>query len=87
MAQKALVLLASNPGVNISLRKIAAQAFKENIDKHGTLLTRPEVLAQYDLYNRSLGLDDATIDVLGFILDAMEARVSAQPAANGDSGE
>ena len=45
------------------------------------------MLAQYDLNIRSLGLDDATIDVLGFILDAMEARVSAQPAANGDSGE
>ena len=87
VAQKALVLLASNPGVDVGLRKTAAKAFKESIDKHGTLLTRPEVLAQYDLYNRSLGLDDATIDILGFILDAMEARVSAQPETNSDSGE
>ena len=85
IAQKALVLLASNPGVDISLRKKAAQAFKDNIDAHGTLLTRPEVLAQYNLYNRSLGLDDATIDVLGFILDSLEARV--QPASESNSGE
>lgn len=80
-SQKALVELASRPAVALPIRKAALAAFQENTRKYGILLTIPEVYAQYDRYNQSRDLDRPTQEVLGLILDAIEAPSQAVKSA------
>lgn len=72
-SQKALVELASRQAAPLAIRKAALAAFQQNTRKYGILLTIPEVYAQYDRYNQSRYLDRPTQEVLGLILDAIEA--------------
>jgi CheY-like chemotaxis protein len=71
-SQQALVEVASRPTLPLELRQAAAKAFGRSIESHGILLTKVEILRQYDRYNASATLDVDTQQVLGFILDAIE---------------
>jgi hypothetical protein len=77
-SQRVLVDLASERLIEIDDRRLAATAFRVNVYQHGTLLTRAEMLRQYDRYNASATADEATQDVLASILDTLEARVQAR---------
>jgi hypothetical protein len=72
-AQRALVTLASQHARTLADRQAAAEAFAKAVRRRGLLLTRDEILLQYDRYNRSEFLDAGTQQVLGQILDAIEA--------------
>ena len=72
-AQLELVTLASRNERPLAERQAAAAAFAAAVQRRGLLLSRAEILLQYDRYNRSATLDRDTQQVLGRILDAIEA--------------
>ncbi len=72
LTQRALVEFASSPLHPISDRQAAAAALRVAIQRRGLLLTRPMILHQYDLYNRSEALGRDTQQVLASVLDAIE---------------
>jgi hypothetical protein len=72
-AQRALVSLASQNDQALPPRRAAAAAFAIAVNRRGILLSRGEILAQYDRYNQSATLDKDTQKVLGSLLDAIEA--------------
>jgi CheY-like chemotaxis protein len=74
-AQRALVALASETNSPIEIRRAALKAFANAVELRGILLTKREIRHQYDSYNASEILDKETQEVLGGILDIMEARV------------
>ncbi len=76
--QQALVEVASRPVHPIELRTAAAKAFQENVRRNGILLTTKQILLQYDRYNQSETMDAATQQVLGSILDTIEAPSRAE---------
>ena len=71
-AQRALVTLASQHARPLAERQAAAKGFAVAVQRRGLLLTREEILVQYDRYNRSETLDRGTQQVLGSVLDAIE---------------
>lgn len=77
-AQRALISAASQHGRDLQVRQAAAAAFEAAVERRGLLLTRPEILQQYDLYNQSAQLDKDTQQVLGSILDAIEKPTAGQ---------
>lgn len=76
-AQRALVTMASQHARALQDRQAAADAFAKAVRRRGLLLTRDEILLQYDRYNRSEFLDVGTQQVLGQILDAIETPSQA----------
>jgi len=72
-SQRSLVDLASRWTQPIELRTAAAQAFRRSIEQKGILLTTDQIRLQYDRYNQSETLDANTQQVLGLILDSIEA--------------
>ena len=72
--QRALVDLASRAVGRLELRQAAAAAFQRSVAEHGILLTTPEIVHQYDLYNASAAADRATQQLRGLILDALESK-------------
>lgn len=72
-SQRSLVDLASRWTQPIELRTAAAQAFRRSIEQKGILLTTDQIRLQYDRYNQSETLDVNTQQVLGLILDSIEA--------------
>jgi hypothetical protein len=72
-AQRALVTLVGQQAMPLAARQAAARAFAEAVQERGVLLTRPEILLQYERYNQSEHMDAGTQQVLGLILDAIEA--------------
>jgi hypothetical protein len=82
-SQQSLVQLASRTGAPIELRQAAARAFCESVGRNGTRLTSAEILLQYDEYHGQEAADAQAREVLGLILDCMEARVApAEPATH-----
>jgi hypothetical protein len=79
-SQRALVDVASNLGQPIPLRQAAVKAFRLNSEKHGILLTSEEIREQYRRYNASETADAGTQQVLGLILNCIEAPTQAQNA-------
>jgi len=79
-AQLGLLDLASNRARTILDRRAAAAGFRDAVERRGIMLTRAEVLRQYERYNQSEAADRETQQVLGAILDTIE-RVKI-PAAN-----
>ncbi|MEQ8787831.1 MAG: hypothetical protein RIC55_16115 [Pirellulaceae bacterium] len=79
-AQRELVDRASQNATSLASRQAAAKAFAEAVSLRGTLLTTDQVLAQYDRYNQSEDLDSETQQVLGSILDTIEARAAKTKA-------
>ncbi|PQO31368.1 hypothetical protein C5Y96_13590 [Blastopirellula marina] len=73
IAQTALIDYASDPFYPINLRQACADALKSAIERRGILLTKDQIVAQYDRYNASEELDPETQAVLGKILDILEA--------------
>ncbi len=84
-AQKRLVQFASEPSRPLPDRRAAVEAFKVAVQRRGLLLTRGDAMHQYELYNQSENLDQATQQILGLILDAMEAPL--QTAADQQPGQ
>ncbi len=72
-AQLALIDYASDPFNPINLRQACADALKAAIQRRGILLTKDQIVAQYDRYNASEELDPETQAVLSKILDILEA--------------
>jgi hypothetical protein len=79
-AQRALVGFANTQTQPLADRQAAAAAFRTAVTRRGLLLTRDQLLLQYDKYNQSEFLDQETQQVLAEILDAMEAPSRAQSA-------
>ena len=73
-AQRELVNFASQSGLPVEEREIVVKAFAASVKTGGTLLTTKEIQQQYDRYNASRNEPEAFQDVLGAILDAIEAR-------------
>jgi len=71
-SQHCLVTLASQNARPLADRQAAAKAFVLAVQRRGVLLTRAEILQQYDLYNGSAALDPGTQQVLGTIVEAIE---------------
>jgi CheY-like chemotaxis protein len=76
--QRTLVDLASQQITPIATRRGAAEAFGHSVAQHGLLLTTDEILRQYDRYNASATADADTQQVLGAVLDSIEAPRSKQ---------
>lgn len=70
--QRVLVSFASQATWPLALRQAAAEGLRLAVNRRGILLTRREILQQYDRYNRSRDLDRSTQAVLGSILDTLE---------------
>lgn len=79
-AQRTLVNVASTVTLPLELREAASQAFSRSVDHFGILLTTSEIELQYDRYNQSAALDEATQKLLGSILDRLEAGAGPPPA-------
>ena len=71
-AQRTLVDLAGQTARPVELRQAATKAFHAATRRQGVQLTTKQVLAQYDRYNASETLDEATQQILGSILDSIE---------------
>ena len=76
-SQRALVELASRFSQPLELRKAAVEALRHNIQGSGVLLSGDEILRQYERYNQSKHLDTSTQQILGLILDCIEAPTQA----------
>jgi hypothetical protein len=74
-AQRELINFASQNGLPLEDRKKAVEAFARAVENGSTLLlTRGEILRQYDRYNASENEPESTQLILGSILDAIESR-------------
>jgi hypothetical protein len=71
--QQALIDLASRWTQPLELRVAAVRAFRQSTERRGILLTTEQILRQYDRYNQSGSSDAGTQQVLGLILDCIEA--------------
>jgi HEAT repeat protein len=79
-AQQVLVNLANQNTLPLVQRQAAAAGFIQAVKVRGTLLTTAEIRNQYDLYNKSEGLDQETQGLLASILDAIESRAKLTAA-------
>jgi CheY-like chemotaxis protein len=73
-AQTALIDQASLNGVDLAARQAAATAFAKTIVVHGTLLTKQQLLDQYERYNASANDVPESLTILANVLDAIEAN-------------
>ena len=77
-AQRELVNYASQTGQPIETRQRVAKAFSDSVQGRGTvLLTTGEITQQYDRYNASESAPAATQEILGSLLDSIEAPRTA----------
>lgn len=83
-AQRALVGFASTEMQPLPDRLAAATAFRTAVSRRGLLLTRDQLLRQYDQYNTSESLAEGTQQVLGSILDAIEAPSQTSNSTQND---
>lgn len=72
-SQKALVDQASRAALAAPVRKAALIGFQQSVEKYGVLLTIDQIKSQYDRYNESSQQDPETQQILGQILDTIEA--------------
>ncbi len=80
-AQKALLSIASQNTRIIDNRKLAANAFSQHVENYRILLTRSEITQQYNLYNKNIGGLQEELDILGNLLDAIEAPANPSGAS------
>lgn len=78
-AQRALVALTNQETRPLSERQAAAAALATAVQRRGLMLTKPEILSQYDRYNASALADEGTQKVLAFLLDAIEGSIESSP--------
>ena len=81
-AQTQLVDIASEQGRDLAERQAAGKAFADSVARFGVLLSRQQIVQQYERYNSSRVLDRATQVLLGSVLDTIEARTQAGPEWN-----
>jgi hypothetical protein len=77
-SQTALVDFASQNTRPLASRQAAAAAFDSAVKTRGLNLTQAQIKTQYDRYNASATLDTPTQQVLGAILDSIEAPAIAR---------
>jgi hypothetical protein len=77
-SQAALADFASQHTRGLAERQAAAAALTAAIKNRGLLLTQSQIADQYSRYNASETLDQATQQLLGSILDAIEAPAIAR---------
>jgi HEAT repeat protein len=77
-AQTALVDFASQSNRPLADRQAAASAFAESVRARGVLLTQAQIAQQFARYNASQSADKGTQELLGSILDAIEAPALAR---------
>ncbi len=65
--------MANTPSRPLAARRAAVDAFTVAVGRRGILLTREQLLRQYELYNASEFMDRDTQQVLAGVLDALEA--------------
>ena len=73
-AQQELVDFASRESNSAESRKACVKAFKFALENRGIMLTKRDILTQYDRYNLSEDLDRETQQILGSILDIIERK-------------
>ena len=73
-SQQLLVNLASTQAQPIEMRQQAATGLATSVKQFGKLLTSHQILRQYDRYNASETADADTQEVLGQVLDILEAQ-------------
>lgn len=72
-SQQTLTDVASRFTLPLEVRRAAVGAFCRSVQEHGILLTSEEIEQQYARYNRSETLDRPTQQLLGILLDCLEA--------------
>ena len=72
-AQRQLLDFASENGLPIEQRQQAVTAFQAAVKRTGILLTTDEILLQYNRYNASQSQPKETQQLLGSVLDIIEA--------------
>lgn len=72
-AQHSLVEVASDSLRPLPQRQACVEAFTHSVESRGLLLTKAQILQQYERYNASETLEVETQTVLANILDALEA--------------
>ncbi len=77
-SQLALVDFSSTLSLALERRRAAANAFVQSIERFGLLLTSEEILQQYNLYNGSESQAKESQELLGQLLDAIEAPRKAK---------
>jgi len=77
-SQTALVDFASQTTRGLAERQAAAAALAAAIKNRGLLLTQAQIAEQYARYNASESLDKPTQELLGQILDVIEAPAVAR---------
>ena len=75
-AQRSLLGIAGNSQLPAELRQVAAQSFANAVKNRGLMLTRNQILAQYDHYNASADESPENQQILGGILDAIEKKTN-----------
>ena len=80
-AQTALVNTASRNELDLLPRMAALHALERTLMNRRLLLTRKEILLQYDRYNASKNLDKPTQKLLASILDTIEKRMLLERSA------
>lgn len=73
-AQRRLVQLASNLQLPIELRQAAVKSFQVAVEKRGLMLSRQQILNQYERYNNSAEEAKTSQQILGSLLDVLEGR-------------
>ena len=76
-AQINLVDIASNNQLPAALRTVAADSFREAVQNRGLMISRDQILIQYQRYNSSASQPADTQQVLGHLLDTIEKRGSS----------
>jgi len=76
-SQRSLLDLAGLATQPLESRQAAAAAFARSVRKFGILMSRDQIMAQYDLYNANAGRNSETHEVLSEILDAIEQKGEA----------
>jgi hypothetical protein len=77
-SQTALVDFASQATRGLAERQAAAAAFSAAVKNRGLQLTQTQIAEQYARYNASERLDQPTQELLGQVLDAIEAPAIAR---------
>ena len=75
-AQRRLLQFASNLQLPLELRQEAAGAFAVAVQKRGVMLSRQQIMAQYERYNASADDTAESRALLSTLLDVLESRSS-----------
>ncbi len=77
VAQRAMLGFVSQGDLPIEAREMVADAFESAVKRGGTMLTTREIQLQYERYNASENQPAETQQLLGRVLDVIEARRKA----------